>query len=201
MIKTFIFDLGKVIVPYEINRGLESFANCCDLSSAEIGGKFFGSDESRLFETGKISTVEFFEAVRRKLYLKMNFEEFADAWNSIFLLEPIIPQDFVRQLAEKYRLIILSDTNELHISFIKKNFSVLRYFDEFVVSYEVGHFKPAKEMFQVAVEKAECLPEECFFTDDKKENIDKAREFGINAVQFVSFDQFEAELRKRQLID
>ncbi len=200
MIKTFIFDLGKVIVPFELDNKMKILEAVCDFSPADIREKIFASQEVRLFERGAISPEEFFDFLKTLLNLRMNFEEFVRAWNSIFSLEPILSEDLIERLSRKYWLIILSDTNKLHFEFIREKFPILRHFDDFVLSYEVGFIKPAPEIFQAAVEKAGCLPEECFFTDDREINIEGAKKFGINAVQFISAEQFEQELEKRDLL-
>lgn len=200
MIKTFIFDLGKVIVPFELDNQMKILEAVCDFKHAEIREKIFALEELMLFETGKIKARDLFEVLRKTLDLRMNFNDFIAAWNSIFTLEPIISESFIEQLSKKYRLIILSDTNKLHFEFIKDNFPILQFFDDFVLSYEVGFVKPSAEIFRAAVEKAGCAADECFFTDDKEANIAGAIKFGINAVQFVSAAQFEREIKLRNLI-
>jgi glucose-1-phosphatase len=200
MIKTIIFDLGKVIVPFELDNQMKILETVCDLKHTEISEKIFAAEELGLFETGKISAKNFFETLKELLGLRMNFDEFVTAWNSIFLLEPIISEDLIEKLSKKYRLIILSDTNELHFNFIKQNFPILRFFDDFVLSYEVGFLKPAAEIFQAAVEKANCAANECLFTDDREGNIAGALKFGINAILFTSAEQFENEIRRQKLI-
>lgn len=201
MTRTFIFDLGNVIVPFDINIGLENVANVCDLSNEEIRERLFAGQFSQDYHSGKTSEQEFYESVQKSLNLRLNFEEFADAWNTIFSPEPIIPDEFIEKLSRKYRLIVLSDTNKLHFEFIRENYPVLRHFNDFVLSHEVGSQKPSPEIFDAAIEKAKCLPEECFYTDDNKTYTEKARDFGINAVQFISFDQFEEVLRSRRLVN
>ena len=200
MIKTFIFDLGKVIVPFELDNQIKILEAVCDFKHTEIKKKILAAEALSLFETGKISAEDLFANLKKELGLRMNFDEFVAAWNSIFSLEPIISENFIEKLSKKYRLIILSDTNRLHFEFINMNFPILRYFDDFVLSYEVGFLKPSPEIFRVAVEKAQCAPDECFFTDDKEQNIAGARDLGINAVQFVSTKQFEEEIRNRNLL-
>lgn len=200
MIKTFIFDLGKVIVPFELDNQMKILEAVGDLKGAEIKEKIFAVEELMLFETGKISAESLFEALKKTLRLRMNFDEFVAAWNSIFSLEPIVSENLIERLSKKYRLIILSDTNPLHFEFIKRNFPILRFFDDFVLSYEVGCLKPSAEIFRAAVEKAECAADECFFTDDKETNVAGAIEFGINALQFISAEQFEREIKNRNLI-
>lgn len=200
MIKTIIFDLGNVIIPFDINTGVENAAKFSDSSDDEIREKFFDGKLSQDYHSGKISEDKFYESVKKSLDLRMSFQQFVDAWNSIFLSETILPDGLLEKLAQKHRLIILSDTNKLHFEFIKQNFSIMRHFDDFVLSHKVGFQKPSTEIFEAAIEKARCLPEECFYTDDKKLYIEKAKEFGIDAVQFISIEQFESELKKRRLI-
>ena len=200
MIKTFIFDLGKVIVPFELDNNIKILEAACDLKHADIREKMFAAQELILFETGKITARDFFVFLKNLLGLRINFEEFARAWNSIFSLESILSEDLIEKLSKNYRLIILSDTNELHFEFIRQNFPILRFFDDFVVSYKVGFIKPSHEMFEAAIEKANCAAEECFFTDDREGNIEGAKEYGINAVQFVTARQFEEEIKRLKLL-
>lgn len=201
MIKTFIFDLGNVIVPFDIEIGIGNVSKICDLGNDEIREKLFGGKFSQDYHSGKISEKEFYKSVKKSLNLRISFEEFVDAWNSIFLPEPILTDELIGRLAQKYRLIILSDTNKLHFEFIKQKFSVLRHFDDFVLSHEVGAQKPSFQIFEVAIEKARCSPKECFYTDDNKNYVEKARELGINAVQFISAEQLEADLQSRDLLN
>jgi glucose-1-phosphatase len=200
MIKTFIFDLGKVIVPFELDNQIKILEKVCDLKHTEIREKILAAEEISLFETGKISAESLFETLKKLLGLRMTFAEFAAAWSSIFSLEPIISEQFIEKLSKKYRLIILSDTNELHFEFIRQNFPILRFFDDFVLSYQVGFLKPSREIFNAAIAKANCLPEECLFTDDREINVAGAMKFGIDAILFISAEQFEKKIVDRKLL-
>jgi glucose-1-phosphatase len=200
MIKTFIFDLGKVIVPFELDNQIKILEEVCDLKHTEIREKILAAEEIRLFEMGKISAEELFQALKKLLGLRMSFAEFVTVWNSIFSLEPIISAQFIEKLSKNYRLIILSDTNELHFEFIRQNFPILRFFDDFVLSYQVGFLKPSREIFEAAIAKANCLPEECLFTDDREPNVAGALKFGIDAILFTSAEQFEKEISDRKLL-
>jgi putative hydrolase of the HAD superfamily len=77
---------------------------------------------------------------------------------------------------------------------------LLRHFDGYVLSYEVGAAKPEPKIYREAIARAQCNPEECFFTDDLEVNIVAAREHGIEAVQFFSAEQLERELRARGVL-
>lgn len=199
MIKTFIFDLGNVIVSFNHNKIVEKLQSGCALTSNDIFAKAISSKLVNDYNLGKISSAEFFDLLSNELQLKMEFADFSQVWNCTFELEPIIPLQIIKKLSENYRLIILSDTNELHFDFIEENFPILEYFDDFVLSHKVGAVKPSEEIFRLVIEKADCLPEECIFIDDLKQNVESAKKYGLNAIQFISADELEAELRKRNL--
>ena len=56
--------------------------------------------------------------------------------------------------------------------------------DHVVVSYVVGARKPDPAMFSAALEIAHARPEECFFVDDKMENVEAARGLGILGIHY-----------------
>lgn len=191
MIKTLIFDLGKVIVPFDIER-LKEFGKYGDLPPSKIKERFLAAPELRLYETGKVSSNEFYSSVRDKLGLQIEFNEFAAIWNGIFDLKPLISEPLMESFAMEHRLIVLSDTNELHFEFIRHNFPILGHFDDFCLSYETGFMKPQPESFAAALDKAGCAANECFFIDDKLDNVLGARNFGMKATQFIN----ESDLTK-----
>jgi glucose-1-phosphatase len=104
-------------------------------------------------------------------------------------------------LARNYRLVLVSNTNALHFAMIRESYAdMLRHFHSLVLSYEVRAMKPAPEIFQAAIERAECRPEECFYTDDIAVYVEAAKRMGIDGVVFESRGQLEGEMRSRGLI-
>lgn len=200
MIKTVIFDLGNVIVSFDHNKIAARLGNACDHESEVIFGKAITSPLVRQYNLGKITSAEFFEAVSRELSLQMDFRDFSEAWNCTFAPEPLVSERFIKTLSDKYKLLLLSDTNELHFDYIRERFSALDHFDDFVLSHKAGAVKPSAEIFQAVVKIAGCAPEECLFIDDLEINVEGARKFGINALQFISQTQLERELKIRSLI-
>lgn len=200
MIKTFIFDLGNVIVSFDHSKIVHRLKTVCEQTHEEIYSKAITSQLVREYNIGKITSAEFSDAVNRELDLKMDFADFSQAWNCTFVLEPIISEQIVKSLSEKYKLLVLSDTNELHFDYIVENFPILNYINDFILSHKVSCVKPSPEIFRAAVKIADCLPEECFFVDDVPANVEGAKKFGLNAIQFISAEQFEEELKTRNLI-
>ena len=194
MIKTLIFDIGKVIVDFDHAKIIQNVVQHCEFNEAEIQQTIFSTDLTKDYELGKISSLEFCEGVKKALNLQMNFAEFDSAWNSTFNLTPILPNEMFEKLSNQYRLLILSDTNEMHFEFIRANFDALNYFDDFVLSYQVGALKPSKEIFEATIEKAKCLPSECLFTDDRLPNVEGAKLCGIDGILFETAEKFEKGL-------
>ncbi len=200
MIKTVIFDLGNVIVSFDHNKISKRLEAVCEHASDEIFGKAVVGALAHEYNLGKISTAEFFAAVDRELDLRIGYEDFYAAWNCTFLPAPIIPERLIETLSESYKLLILSDTNEMHFDFIRENFPILNHFNDFIVSHKVNAVKPSAEIFQKAVETAQCLPEESLFIDDIAANVEGARKFGIDALQFISVGQLTEDLKARNLL-
>lgn len=201
MIKAVIFDLGRVIVPFDFRRGYARIAEMTGIPAAEIPGRIRPTGLVEKFETGRISARDFVRELSAVLGLACTYEEFCEIWSCIFLPETLISEELLRAIASRYRLVLLSNTNTIHFEMIRAAYPLLRHFHAFVLSHEVGVMKPSPVIYKKAVEAAGCLPGECFFTDDIEEYVEGARIYGIDAVQFHSQTQIEAELRRRISLD
>ena len=200
MIRSIIFDLGKTIVPFDFNRAYTRLEVHCGLPTVEIRRRLGKTDLYRQFESGQIEPLDFAARVSALLGFTIGYEEFCAVWTSIFLPEPLISEALLEGLAQNYRLVLLSNTNVIHFEMIRENYPVMRYFHEFVLSYEVGEMKPSPLIYRKAVAASACAAEECLFFDDILENVEAAREEGLHAVQFASAEQMEGELRKRGIL-
>lgn len=201
MIKTVIFDLGGVIVPFDFKRAYARLAPLCKYPVAEIPVRLRTTDLVTRFECGHIEPRAFVEQFCSLLEINTSYEQFRDLWTSIFLPNTLIPDSFFANLREQRRIILLSNTNAIHFEMIQEQYPLIRHFHDTVLSYKVGALKPQREIYEAALKAAHCRPEECFFTDDIAVNIDAAREVGIEGVQFHSFDQLQAAFRERGIID
>jgi putative hydrolase of the HAD superfamily len=197
MIKTIIFDLGKVIVPFDFQRGYDRMAPLCRYSPAEIPGRLRDCDLVTRFEEGKIEPDAFVRELSAILELDTTYEDFCSIWSSIFLPDTLIQEDLLVALRERYRLLLLSNTNAIHFEMVQRTYPLLKRFHHHVVSYKVGALKPSPAIYAEAIKQAECDPSECFFTDDIPAYVEGARQAGIDAVQFESQAQIERELRSR----
>lgn len=199
MIKTIISDLGNVVVSFDHPKTAEKLRAVTERTSDKLFAETISPDLVHEYNFGLITTVGSFNSVNRELGSNMSFDYFSDVWNSTFGPEPILSEHFLESLSERYRLLALSDINELHFDFLEKNFLILDHFDDFILSFEVCSSKPSTAIFESALAIAGCSPDECLFIDDMEPNVEAARSIGINAVHFLSAPQLEADLKVRNV--
>ena len=197
MYRTVIFDLGRVLIPFDFARGYRAIAAHCPYSEDEIPRRIGSTDLVRRFESGQMAPHDFVERLCALLKVRLPYDEFCRIWSSIFLPETLIPDNLVAGLHERYRLLLLSNTNAIHFEMVLANYPVLGHFDDYVLSHRVGALKPSPRIYQEAIARAQCAPDEIFFTDDIAEYVVAAREVGMDAVQFQSAGKLQQELRRR----
>lgn len=200
MIKAILFDLGNVVIPFDFKLAYARLAEHCGLKPEEIPARIRATGLVAPFERGEVAAEPFVREFSAALRLHLTYQEFCDWWSCVFLPEPLVPEGLLADLARRYRLLALSNTNPIHFELIAKNYPLLRHFDDFVLSYQVGAAKPEAKIYREAISRAGCGAAECFFIDDLAVNVDAAREHGIDAVQFVSAEQLDRELRARGLV-
>ena len=65
-----------------------------------------------------------------------------------------------------------------------------------IISYEVKTIKPEPAIYQALLDTYPILPDESVFLDDRKENIEGAKNFGFHTILFTQPDQAKEELRR-----
>ncbi len=197
MIRALFFDLGQVIVPFDLNRGYAALAPHCPHGPEEIRRRIAAAELVRPFEEGRMRPEDFMAGISRLLDLEVDEHEFAELWSSIFLPETLVTEQLIAGLARNYRLLLLSNTNVIHYRMIRERYPLMRHFHDRVLSYEVGALKPDDRIYQEALRRAGCAPAECFYTDDVPEFVEAGRRHGMDAVRFESAAQLERELKAR----
>ncbi len=181
MIKTIIFDFGDVFINLDKEVAKQYALNLFKTDTL--------SDEmiatNNLYEQGLITTSEFIKFYK-KAFPNISEEKNIEAWNSILNDFPTYRLEFLKTLAEEknYKLVLLSNTNELHINWVKKHIPLYnnfkKCFDAFYLSHEIQLRKPNIEIFQFVLNQHHLLADECLFIDDTIEHIIAASKLGIN---------------------
>jgi putative hydrolase of the HAD superfamily len=196
MHQAVIFDLGGVLVHFDFRRAYRALEQVCPYASADISERIAATGLVERFETGLVEPRDFFAQLSRALELRVDYDGFRQIWNHIFT-GPLLPESLIEGLAKRYRLLLLSNTNAIHFETIRRAYPMLRHFHDLVLSYQEHALKPGPEIFRVAIERAGCRPEECFYTDDTAAHVEAAQTLGIDAARFVDRERLERELTAR----
>jgi putative hydrolase of the HAD superfamily len=200
MIKTVIFDLGRVLVPFDFNIGYRKLEALCGIPAAEIPARLAATKLVNEIESGRISADEFNARLGEAFGFRITSEEFRELWCSVFLPHALVPEELVEMIGRTHRLLLLSNTSAVHFEMLREAYPILRHFHAYILSYEVGAMKPEQRIYEAAIAAAACAPQECFFTDDIPDYVEGARRMGIDAVQFQSGEQIATELKTRGVI-
>jgi len=195
MIKCVISDMGNVLLMFDIWRFYRKMAESSPYSPEQID-KIVRDNMGllRSYGTGKILPRQLFKEVSQKLRVTTGYEAFFSAYNDVFDLN-IGAVTSLKKLKPKYRLVLLSNTDVMHFEFIKKTFPEMFFFDDYVLSHEVGLMKPDPRIYEIALERAETRAGECVFIDDLEENTDAAAKLGIQTIHFKPQADLESELQ------
>lgn len=201
-IEVILFDLGNVILPfnnYQIAEKLSKFSQKKEFQNPkEIFPYLFDLEEGVInnFDVGKVSPVEFFQSLKEFFHLSLSFEEFVPIWTDIFVENQEVSK-IIRSLEGRWRLGLLSNTDPLHFDYILSKFPIMRTFNRWILSYEVGFKKPAVQIFQKAIEWASVEPRRILFIDDIKKHVEVAISLGMQGIHFVSASQLKEELHNK----
>lgn len=195
MIEVIIFDLGNVILNFDNMIRCRKLSKLSKFSAQEVDEIIVRSRLERLYDEGKISTQDFFKEISIKLGLNISLDEFKLIWQDIFWLNNGI-EEVLLYLKGRYKLFLLSNTNELHFEFAKNKFDVLNLIDEYILSYKVGFSKPDSEIFYKALKKSKTEASKCIYIDDKKEYVTSANKIGMKGILFQSIEGLKKELAK-----
>ena len=179
--KYFVFDLGGVLsVPMVSKKLYEQIE--WKVSYDKFLDKFNNSAESIKVHKGEISTKDFFEYLKGYMDDDITLEEFKNIYvnNNKFFTDTI---EIIKKLKNLgYKVYLLSNLKEIDYEKFIKHFDV-SIFDEMFLSFKLDMLKPNDDIYQYVINKLNTKPENIYFFDDNKENVDGAIRNGINAYQ------------------
>ncbi|WP_372755256.1 HAD family hydrolase [Mariniflexile sp.] len=181
MIKTIIFDFGNIFINLDIEGAIKHTFKVLEIDNFSEEMLAFHN----LYEQGLISTEEFIEFYSEN-FPKLSTEELISIWNYMLKDFPEYRLEFIQQLKKdgKYKLILLSNTNELHINWIKEHVpfyeAFKKSFDAFYLSHEINLRKPDNQIFEFVLTQNNLKAADCLFIDDNEFNCKTSKALGIN---------------------
>ncbi len=192
-----VFDLGNVLIPFNYSLIIDKL-NGIDKG---LGNRFYERYKEnynihREFEKSGLTKEEFLELMLQWAERKINPEEFCHIYSDIFTLHTdnisLLPR-----LKENYKLVLLSNTNEIHQEYGWKNYDFLKHFDKLILSHEVKAVKPEAEIYNAVENYTKHPPEKHIFIDDIVEYTEGALKAGWDAIHFTTHTKLLEELLVR----
>ena len=197
MIEVIVFDLGGVIVNVNFKSLLGMLFDNSGTASSRTKERSNFSNLLRRYDMGRISVADFHEKISDYLDFELSFDDFVSSSNEAIEAGDAGIEEIVRSLSKKYQMAILSNTNPVHYEHIKEKYSIIRLFDHILLSYEMGAVKPDAAAFEKLMDTTSMLPSQHMFIDDRSENINAARELGMDGIHYQSVENLRMELNER----
>lgn len=194
--KAIVFDFGNVIAYFDhriATRRIEAFSK---RTGDEILKHIFGSNIEDDYEAGRITSAQFLQRVREFCEVDSSDDVLARIFAEIFWPNhEIVP--ILASLSQRYRLILGSNTPELHALWFRSQFAqALDYFDDLVLSYRIGARKPSPPFFAQCVRRARSSPAQCVFIDDLPANVAGARKCGLHGIVYKNVPDLRRHLAR-----
>jgi FMN phosphatase YigB (HAD superfamily) len=180
---TVVFDLGGVLVSVDFMRACRRLEAAGGAPAADICEAIVNGADKAGFDTGRLSPQEFAARCRVAAGVSLPYTEFADIWCDIFAEQREVT-GLLDEIGKQADLLLLSNTDPLHLEYIRGHYCFLGKFRRLVLSYEVGQAKPARQIFERALGLCAAGTRMIYF-DDVAEYVAAARACGLPAEQFV----------------
>lgn len=197
-IKTIIFDLGGVIVDLDVSRTIHGFAKLSGFSSDKVKNLYTTHPVFHDYEKGLVTDAMFRSEVR-SLFESNDVDDVQldAAWNAMLLRIPKDKLDLLTRLKEKYQVMILSNTNNIHVEEMNNRLlpeaAGVSSFDSVVhkayYSHQLKMRKPDAEIYQFVLDDYKLKSNETVFLDDNVDNIQGALKLGIQVKHITNPSQ------------
>ena len=182
--------IGIVLAPqrsYNFERIFKKWSIYSGLPVQEIKTAFSADAALEQYERGQIDSTEYCRYVCDSIGMEMSFDQFSDGWNNV-MGAPISPTvNLLRDLSTQIPLYALSNANPLHKAYWEKTYAdELGYFKRVFVSSDIGCRKPDPSAYLLVAEELNIDPQNMVFFDDLADNVEGARNLGMQAVQVKS---------------
>ncbi len=210
MIRNIIFDFGNVLFDLDLAAFERDMRNLWGENFASAKENLLRERVFELYETGGLSTAEFVGKLCRASDPVLTPQQVSGAWNAIFIGMPQHRFDLLLRLRQRYKVFLLSNINGLHENWIAdymlrgtdncRGDYESRYFDGVYFSHLIRLRKPMLEAFEYVLADAELVAKETVFFDDLPENVEAARQVGIQGIWHEPGTEIEERLVEMQLL-
>jgi len=195
-----VFDLGNTIIPFDYSK-LAKKLDAVEAGLGETFNDFYNKNyhHHREFESGKITNEQFIDIMLDALHHKIDADTFCCYFSSIFTVDEKVA-GLLPVLKKNYMLVLLSNTNDIHMKYSWQHNDFIKYFDKLVLSHQVGAVKPDPKIYKAVEEFTKRPAADHLFIDDVHEYAEGARKLGWDAIDFKGYDNLVEELKLRKVL-
>ena len=197
-IELILFDLGGVLIDIDYQATEKAFGQLGTIDFQEKYTQFQQNQLFDLFETGQISAQHFINKLLATTRKGTSPNEVVHAWNAMILSFPQKKVQLLLELAQKQRIALLSNTNELNMVEVKREWSKASQvsfdslFEQVFLSHEIKQRKPHPETFIWVCEQLGVTPTKVLFIDDSPQHIAGAQKAGLQTFYYQEDNPFYA---------
>lgn len=199
--KAAVFDLGKVLVDFDYSIAARRIAARGKLTVLEIAAYINRSPLFVEYESGRVTTQQFFDEIRRVTGFQGDLAEFSNCFADIFTaIEPMV--QLQAELQQRgMAAYAFSNTNDLAVAHIRRTFPFYSKFDGCILSYEHGVMKPDAGLYEVVERQSGRRGAEILYLDDRPENVAAGAARGWHAILHESPEKSRAAIQKLGLLN
>ncbi len=193
--RAIIFDCGGVLFDFSPNKVFEHWAQVSGIEANVLSHRFVFGDVYHQFEKGEVDASSFRKQISNMLEIDINDEDFDKGWNCLYgdIVHGI--EQVLQDLKKRYRLVALTNTNEIHA----RKWRVLCaplvcHFEKVFSSHEIHARKPEPKAYETVLKYLGLQPEDVIFLDDNPEYVGAASRMNIKSIQVTSLVQMVGEL-------
>jgi FMN phosphatase YigB (HAD superfamily) len=198
--RSIVFDLGKVLLDFDYSIAARKIAARCTVAPEEINRFIAQSPLLFRYETGLMTKAQFYQEVCAHTGFSDDLESFTGYFGDIFSpIEPMVGLQ-AKLRARGFPTYIFSNTNDLAIHHIRRNFPFFANFDGYIFSYEHGSMKPDAKLYEVVETQTGHRGADILYLDDRPENVEAGAARGWQVIFQETPEKTLAAIQHLQLL-
>lgn len=192
--RAVIFDLGKVLLDFDYGKVAARMLKYCDLPRETIIRALNQSPLLHRYETGLMSTNDFFEEVKKISNFCGEFSDFERIFGDIFTPIPEMIDLNTRLRSREVQTCIFSNTNELAIKHIRQTYPFFANFTAYILSYEHRSMKPDPGIYEALERTTKSKGTDLLYIDDRIENVEQGATRGWRTIHHTNHRETIAQV-------
>ena len=196
-----VFDLGKVLVDFDYSIAARKVAARSTKPLGDLVSLLSTSPLIVQYECGQVTRREFYEKVRDAVGFRGALDEFGDYFADIFTEMPAMTALHAELRRRGVPTYVFSNTNDLAVEHVGKNFPFFKHFDGYIYSHEVGAMKPDAKIYAAMEKLCGRSGEDIVYLDDRAENVAAGAARGWRSILHESPEKSRAAIENLGLLE